>query len=54
MLVSTSDGEREWTTVGVHENVIHASWLALDDAINYGLLHLRPGSAQPGSGLIAE
>jgi len=39
VLVSTSDGEREWTTVGVHENVIHASWLALDDAITYGLLH---------------
>ena len=54
VLVSTSDGEREWTTVGVHENVIHASWLALDDAINYGLLHLRSGSAQPRSALIAE
>ena len=40
VLVVTSDGEREWTTVGVHENVIHASWLALDDAVNFGLLHL--------------
>jgi 2-isopropylmalate synthase len=38
VLVSTSDGTREWTTVGVHENVIHASWLALDDAITFGLL----------------
>ena len=38
VLVSTTDGQREWTTVGVHENVIHASWLALDDAITYGLL----------------
>ena len=24
---------REWTTVGVHENVIAASWLALEDAV---------------------
>jgi 2-isopropylmalate synthase len=42
VLVSTSDGDREWTTVGVHENVVHASWLALDDAITFGLL-LRGG-----------
>jgi len=38
VLVSTSDGQREWTTVGVHANVIHASWLAMDDAITFGLL----------------
>ena len=28
----------DWTTVGVHENVIAASWQALDDAVTYGLL----------------
>ncbi|HVX47386.1 MAG TPA: citramalate synthase [Mycobacteriales bacterium] len=38
VLVDTGDGEHEWTTVGVHENVIEASWLALDDAVRYGLL----------------
>ncbi len=38
VLVGTSDGTREWTTVGVHENVIAASWLALEDAVAYGLL----------------
>jgi 2-isopropylmalate synthase len=38
VLIDTSDGEREWTTVGVHENVIAASWLALEDAVEYGLL----------------
>jgi 2-isopropylmalate synthase len=38
VLVETSDGRREWTTVGVHGNVIEASWLALSDAIRYGLL----------------
>ena len=38
VLVVTTDGEREWTTVGVHENVIAASWLALVDAVAYGQL----------------
>ena len=38
VLVDTSDGERDWTTVGVHGNVIEASWLALHDAVRYGLL----------------
>ncbi|MCB0917254.1 MAG: citramalate synthase [Actinobacteria bacterium] len=39
VLVSTTDGRVEWQTVGVHENVIEASWLALHDAIRYGFLH---------------
>jgi 2-isopropylmalate synthase len=43
VLIDTSDHEREWTTVGVHGNVIEASWLALYDAVRYGLL----GAAQP-------
>jgi 2-isopropylmalate synthase len=38
VLIETSDGDREWTTVGVHGNVIEASWLALHDAVRYGLL----------------
>jgi 2-isopropylmalate synthase len=38
VLVETSDGETEWDTVGVHENVIAASWMALEDAVAYGLL----------------
>jgi 2-isopropylmalate synthase len=37
VLITTTDGEREWTTVGVHGNVIEASWLALHDAVRYGL-----------------
>jgi 2-isopropylmalate synthase len=39
VLVRTSDGHREWDTVGVDENVIAASWQALDDAYTFGLLH---------------
>jgi 2-isopropylmalate synthase len=38
VLVETSDGSTEWDTVGVHENVIAASWMALEDAVAYGLL----------------
>jgi 2-isopropylmalate synthase len=38
VLVQTSDGKAEWTTLGVHENVIAASEMALEDAVTYGLL----------------
>ncbi|MEU6578114.1 citramalate synthase [Streptomyces sp. NPDC046805] len=38
VLVSTSDGRVEWSTVGVADNIIGASWQALDDAYAYGLL----------------
>jgi 2-isopropylmalate synthase len=38
VLVETSDDSGEWNTVGVHENVIAASAMALEDALTYGLL----------------
>jgi 2-isopropylmalate synthase len=38
VLISTSDGTGEWSTVGVADNVIAASWQALEDAYTYGLL----------------
>jgi 2-isopropylmalate synthase len=41
VLIDTSNGEREWTTVGVSENIIEASWEALTEAYLYGLLHPR-------------
>ena len=37
-LVGSTDGARRWDTVGVHENVIAASWMALEDSVAYGLL----------------
>ncbi len=38
VLVETVDEHgRDWTTVGVHENVVEASWHALVDALSYGL-----------------
>ncbi|HEX5542484.1 MAG TPA: citramalate synthase [Micromonospora sp.] len=40
VLLETADRRgRDWTTVGVHENVVEASWHALVDALTYGLAH---------------
>jgi 2-isopropylmalate synthase len=38
VLVETSDGKGEWNTIGVHENIIAASAMALEDALTFGLL----------------
>ena len=40
VLIDSTDGERTWTTIGVSENVIEASWSALSDSIVFGLLHV--------------
>jgi 2-isopropylmalate synthase len=37
VLIVTTDGTREWGTVGVSENIIEASWLALVDGIELAL-----------------
>jgi 2-isopropylmalate synthase len=39
VLIDSTDGNRTWTTIGVSENIIAASWQALSDSIVYGLLH---------------
>ena len=41
VLIDLTNGEREWTTVGVSENIIEASWEALVDGYTFGLLHPR-------------
>jgi 2-isopropylmalate synthase len=46
VLIDTSNGEREWTTVGVSENILEASWEALVDAYTYGLLHPRDATQE--------
>ncbi|HUK78672.1 MAG TPA: citramalate synthase [Thermoleophilia bacterium] len=52
VLLDASDGERTWGSIGVSENIIEASWQALVDSIEYGMLHGRPAgeheSAPPG------
>jgi 2-isopropylmalate synthase len=46
VLIDSTDGDRTWTTIGVSENIIAASWQALSDSIVYGLLHA--GSEESG------
>ena len=43
--ITASDGVRTWGTVGVSENVLEASWNALVDSIEYGLLTARKGAS---------
>ena len=38
VLLDSTDGEETWTTIGVSQNIIEASWQALSDSIVYGLL----------------
>ncbi len=38
VLIESHDTHDSWTTVGVHENVIEASWEALVDSVEYKLL----------------
>ncbi|CAM3515223.1 citramalate synthase [Marinicrinis lubricantis] len=38
VLVETSDSQNSWSTVGVSENVIEASWNALVDSLTYALI----------------
>ena len=38
VLIESTDGRREWGTVGVSENIIEASLQALVDSMEYALL----------------
>lgn len=38
VLLDSSDGQDTWGTIGVSENIIEASWEALVDGIEYGLV----------------
>ena len=37
VLIESTDGNRRWGTVGVSENIIEASWIALADSLIYKL-----------------
>ena len=43
MLLDASDGVETWGAIGVSENVIEASWEALVDSLEAGML---PGRAE--------
>jgi len=46
VLIDSTDGETTWSTIGVSENIIEASWQALSDSVVYGLLRSLATSAQ--------
>jgi len=41
VLIDSTDGTRTWSTIGVSDNIIEASWQALSDSVVYGLLYNR-------------
>jgi 2-isopropylmalate synthase len=51
VLVESSDGDGTaddmWSTVGVDENIIAASWHALEEAVTYALLRAGHDPAEP-------
>ena len=38
VLIQSQDEKDTWCTIGVHENIIEASWQALADSVEYKLL----------------
>jgi 2-isopropylmalate synthase len=46
VLLDASDGTATWGAIGVHENVIEASWDALVDSLEAGMLPGRAGHAR--------
>ncbi|MFO8053362.1 MAG: citramalate synthase [Candidatus Omnitrophota bacterium] len=41
VLIQSQDSQEKWTTIGVSENIIEASWQALVDSVEYKLLKSR-------------
>lgn len=46
VMIESSDGTETWTTVGVSENIIEASFQALSDSINFKLFKYHKGQKQ--------
>jgi 2-isopropylmalate synthase len=44
VLLDASDGVRVWGSIGVSENVVSASWKALVDSLERGMLHGPPAA----------
>ena len=45
VLLDTADAEGSWSTIGVSENIIEASWEALVDSVVFGLIRAAAGEA---------
>jgi 2-isopropylmalate synthase len=44
VLIETKNGIKTWNTVGAGTNIIEASWQALVDAVDYGLMVVHPST----------
>jgi len=53
VLVDTQRGQQRWSTVGASPNIIEASWRAIVDALEYGLV-VAPGRAASAAAQAAE
>jgi 2-isopropylmalate synthase len=51
VLIESTDANNVWSTVGVSENIIEASWHALIDSIRYALLGETLGDQRPSAQL---
>lgn len=49
VLIESTDGSKTWGTVGVSENLIEASWQALVDSIEYGILYKKEKAPEIGA-----
>ena len=54
VLVTWTDHKESWTTVGVSDDVLEASWQALCDSLRLELLRLSEGAAAPDEKLESE
>ncbi len=50
VLIESGDGESDWSTVGVSENIVEASWKALVDSIDYKLFKEEAKRAKKARG----
>jgi 2-isopropylmalate synthase len=57
VLIDSSDGPRQWSTVGAGPDILAASWSALADSFEYGVTPAESDRREPGhaaSGALAE
>ena len=50
VLIESGDGETDWSTVGVSENIVEASWKAMVDSIDYKLFKEEAKKAKKARG----
>ena len=41
VLMESTDGRTNWSTVGVSEDILEASWRALVDSVDYYMLDIK-------------